>query len=135
MEHSQMFQASGNLIEGYSPATAISDVNNDGWADIYLPTIFNDDLLYINNGNGTFTERLHECLKHTSYSSMGNDVADFNNDGLPDILTLDMLPEDNYRKKMIVPFASYDKQQLLLQKGYEQQYTRNAPVEQRKWHV
>jgi hypothetical protein len=58
--------------------------------------------------------------------SMGNDVADFNNDGLPDIYTLDMLPEDNYRKKMIIPSAGYDKFQLVIQKGYEPQYTRNA---------
>jgi hypothetical protein len=115
------------LMEGYSLAAAISDVNNDGWPDIYVSNDFlTSDILYINNGNGTFTDKIHECLKHTSYSSMGNDVADFNNDGLPDIFTLDMLPEDNYRKKMIVPAASYDKFQLLLQKGYEPQYTRNA---------
>ncbi|MEO5563914.1 MAG: VCBS repeat-containing protein, partial [Chitinophagaceae bacterium] len=117
----------GILIEGYSLATAISDVNNDGWPDIYISNDFiTNDILYINNGNGTFTDRLKECFKHTSYSSMGNDVADFNNDGLPDIFTLDMLPEDNYRKKMIVPASSYDKFQLSLQKGYEPQYTRNA---------
>ena len=117
----------GILVEGYSLAAAISDVNNDGWPDIYVSNDFlTDDILYINNRNGTFTDKLHECLKHTSYSSMGNDIADFNNDGLPDIFTLDMLPEDNYRKKMIVPFASYDRFQLLLQKGYEPQYTRNT---------
>ena len=117
----------GILIEGYSLAAAISDVNNDGWSDIYVSNDFlTNDILYINNGDGTFTDKLHECLKHTSYSSMGNDAADINNDGLPDIFTLDMLPEDNYRKKMIVPAASYDKFQLLLQKGYEPQYTRNA---------
>ena len=117
----------GILMEGYSLATAVSDVNNDGWPDLYVSNDFlTDDILYINNRDGTFTDRLHECLKHTSYSSMGNDIADFNNDGLPDIFTLDMLPEDNYRKKMIVPAASYDKFQLLLQKGYEPQYTRNA---------
>ena len=106
---------------------AISDVNNDGWPDIYVSNDFlTSDILYINNGNGTFSDKTHECLKHTSFASMGNDVADFNNDGLPDIYTLDMLPEDNYRKKMIIPSASYDKFQLLLQKGYEPQYTRNA---------
>lgn len=117
----------GILKEGYSLATAISDINNDGWPDIYISNDFlTNDILYINNGNGTFTDRIHECLKHTSFSSMGNDVADFNNDGRPDIFTLDMLPEDNYRKKMIVPAASYEKFQLLLQKGYEPQYTRNA---------
>lgn len=117
----------GILVEGYSLGAAISDVNSDGWPDIYVSNDFlTNDILYINNGNGTFSDKTTECLKHTSFASMGNDIADFNNDGLPDIYTLDMLPEDNYRRKMIIPAASYDKFQLSLQKGYEPQYTRNA---------
>lgn len=117
----------GILIEGYSLGAAISDVNKDGWPDIYISNDFlSNDILYINNRNGTFTDETSKCLPHTSFASMGNDVADFNNDALPDLYVLDMLPEDNYRKKMIIPPASYDKFQLSLQKGYLPQYTRNT---------
>ncbi|ULQ51303.1 VCBS repeat-containing protein [Flavihumibacter fluvii] len=117
----------GILMDGYSLGAAISDVNNDGWPDIYVSNDFlTNDILYINNRNGTFTDETSKRLKHTSFASMGNDVADFNNDGFADIFVLDMLPEDNYRKKMIIPPASYDKFQLSLLKGYEPQYTRNT---------
>lgn len=117
----------GILLDGYSLGAAISDLNSDGWPDIYVSNDFlSNDILYINNGNGTFTDKIGTYLKHSSFASMGNDVADFNNDGLTDIFTLDMLPEDNYRKKMIIPSSSYDKFQLSLQKGYTAQYTRNA---------
>ncbi|MBS1598366.1 MAG: VCBS repeat-containing protein [Bacteroidetes bacterium] len=120
-------KAAGILVEGYSLGAAVSDLNGDGWPDIYVSNDFlSNDILYMNNKDGTFTDKTSECLKHTSFASMGNDIADFNNDGLTDILTLDMLPEDNYRKKMIIPPASYDKFQLALQKGYQPQYTRNA---------
>jgi hypothetical protein len=117
----------GILVEGYSLGAAISDLNCDGWPDIYVTNDFlSNDILYINNHDGSFTDRTATSLKHTSFASMGNDVADFNDDGRPDIFTLDMLPEDNYRKKMIIPAVSYDKFQLSLQKGYEPQYTRNT---------
>ncbi len=115
------------MVEGYSLGAAISDLNGDSWPDIYVSNDFlSSDILYINNKNGTFSDRIDEHLKHTSFASMGNDVADFNNDGRPDIFVLDMLPEDNFRRKMIIPALSYDRFNLSLEKGYDPQYTRNT---------
>lgn len=120
-------RSAGILVEGYSLGAAISDLNGDSWPDIYVSNDFlTNDILYINNKDGTFSDRIAEYLKHTSFASMGNDVADFNNDGRPDIFVLDMLPEDNYRRKMIIPAFSYDRFQLSLEKGYNPQYTRNT---------
>lgn len=117
----------GILNDGYSLGCAISDVNGDGFPDIYVSNDFlSNDILYINNQDGTFTDKASQYLKHTSFASMGNDIADFNNDGLPDICVLDMLPEDNYRKKMLIPTANYDKFQLSLKLGYNPSYTRNT---------
>jgi enediyne biosynthesis protein E4 len=117
----------GILTEGYSLGAAISDFNQDGYPDIFVSNDFlSNDILYINNGNGTFTDSINEYLKHTSFASMGNDAADINNDGLTDLFVLDMLPEDNFRRKMIIPPTSYDKFQLLLAQGYTPSYTRNT---------
>jgi enediyne biosynthesis protein E4 len=118
---------SGITIGGYSLGAGISDFNQDGYPDIYVSNDFlTNDILYINNQDGTFSNKILTYLKHTSFASMGNDVADFNNDGLTDIFVLDMLPEDNYRKKMLIPSASYDKFELMVQNGYVPQYTRNT---------
>jgi hypothetical protein len=124
---SDVSATAGILVDGYSLGVAVSDVNLDGWPDVYVSNDFlTNDILYINNHDGTFTDSISSFLKHSSFASMGNDVADFNNDGLPDIFVLDMLPEDNYRRKMIMPAASYDKFKLSLQKGYLPQYSRNT---------
>jgi len=117
----------GILVEGYSLGLAISDINNDGWPDIYISNDFiGSDILYINNHDGTFSDRAAEYLKHTSFAGMGNDVADLNNDGLVDIVELDMRPEDNKRLKLIIPPTGYDKYQLSLRLGYLPQFTRNT---------
>ena len=115
------------LVEGYSLGLAISDINNDQWPDIYISNDFiGNDILYINNQDGTFTNRAAEYFKHTSFAGMGNDIADINNDGLVDVVELDMRPEDNARQKLIIPPTGYDKFQLSLRMGYEPQFSRNT---------
>ncbi|MEX0601566.1 MAG: VCBS repeat-containing protein, partial [Rhodothermales bacterium] len=112
---------------GYGLGVAISDVNRDGWPDIYVGNDFHEnDYLYLNNGDGTFSEDLRRAIGHTSRSSMGNDAADINNDGLIDIVSLDMLPEDlaTYRRS-----GGPDPKDLVRIKtsyGYAPQYARNT---------
>jgi len=112
---------------GYGLGVSISDINNDGFPDIYVSNDFHeDDYLYINNGNGTFTEMLSECIAHTSRSSMGNDIADFNNDGLTDILVLDMLPDVEEIRKRSGGEDDYELFNIKLQYGYHHQFVRNT---------
>ena len=85
---------------GYGLGVAISDINKDGWPDIYVTNDYIEpDYLYINNKDGTFTNKLSEYVQHISLSAMGNDINDFNNDTWPDIFTTDMLSADNKRLK------------------------------------
>ena len=99
----------------------------DGWPDIYVGNDFNEqDYLYINNHDGTFTEQLKKHIDHTSLYSMGCDVADYNNDALPDICELDMLPEKNSDIKMHVGADNYDKFQLLFNSGFDYQFMKNS---------
>ena len=93
-------EKSGVLCNGYGLSANLADINQDGKTDIYVCNDFiYPDFMYFNKGDGTFTDVANERLKHTSLSSMGSDMADFNNDGLIDIFTVDMLPESNHRKK------------------------------------
>ena len=92
-----------NSALSYGLAAGISDINGDGWPDIYISNDYSvPDRLYINDGKGKFVDKLKQQIGHTSFYSMGNDIADINNDNLPDIYTLDMLPEDNKRQKLSV---------------------------------
>ncbi len=118
---------SGIQTEGYGNQASITDINRDGWKDIYVSNDYlSNDLMWVNNKNGTFSERLSSVFKHTSNSAMGNDIGDINNDGLMDFITLDMNPEDNYRKKMMLPPASYQFFQNSDRFGYGYQYIRNT---------
>jgi hypothetical protein len=112
---------------GYGLGINVADINNDGFPDIYISNDFHEnDYLYVNNGNGTFTDRLRESTGHTSRSSMGNDIADFNNDGLLDIIVLDMLPDDEKMRKQSGGEDDYELFQIKLQYGYYNQLVRNT---------
>jgi hypothetical protein len=117
----------GVTIEGYGLGVSICDINQDDWPDIYVSNDYlSNDLLYINNHNGTFTDRMALYFKHTSYSAMGNDVSDFNNDGLLDIVAVDMLPPDNERQKMMFGSTNYDRYRSEIAYGYTPQFMRNT---------
>jgi enediyne biosynthesis protein E4 len=115
-----------NTRLNYGLGVSVADINNDGWPDIYLSNDFiAPDNLYINNKNGTFTDQLGNMLSQTSEFSMGNDVADINNDGLADIMTTDMLPEDNKRQKLLFADDNYELFDLRERTGLHAQYMRN----------
>lgn len=115
-----------NGTVSYGLSAGIADINNDGRPDIYISNDYSiPDKLYINNGKGAFTNELQKKLGHTSFYSMGNDIADMNNDGLPDILSLDMLPEDNRRQKLLMGIDNYESFDLNLKAGFYYQYMRN----------
>ena len=117
----------GILIEGFGLGVHVADINRDGWPDIYVTNDYiSNDLLYINNQNGTFTNKAADYFKHTSFSAMGNDIADINNDGLQDVIALDMLPEDNYRKKMMLNPNNYSSYLNTKEFNYQYQYVRNT---------
>ncbi|PWU02576.1 MAG: RNA-binding protein [Bacteroidetes bacterium] len=112
--------------DGYGLGVAVCDFNMDGWPDIFVCGDFvsNDDL-WLNNKNGTFTNALELSTKHQSYSSMGCDAADINNDGLFDFASVDMMPEDNYRKKQTFSFMTYERYQEERNLGYAPEFARN----------
>ncbi len=114
-------------VNGYGLGIAVADFNKDGYPDIYIGNDFHeDDYFYINNGDGTFTESLKQYFGHTSRFSMGNDVADINHDGWPDLISLDMLPEDDEVIKSSEGDDMYQTLKMRTQQyGYHYQYSRN----------
>ncbi|MEM9001039.1 MAG: VCBS repeat-containing protein [Bacteroidota bacterium] len=114
-------------VNGYGLGVSVADFNVDGYPDLYIGNDFHeDDYYYINNGDGTFTESLKKYFGHTSRFSMGNDVADINHDGRPDILSLDMLPEDEKILKSSASDNNIQVQRLQTERfGYHYQFSRN----------
>lgn len=108
-------------------SAAISDLNFDNWPDIYVTNDYEEqDFCYINNRDGTFSEVSHTLFGHLSKFGMGSDIGDMNNDGLQEVLVLDMLPEDNYRQKLLKGPDEYDRYTVAVDSGYHHQYMRNT---------
>jgi len=111
---------------GYGLGIVISDFNNDNWDDIYISNDYvEEDYMYLNNQDGTFSNELKSQLKHISNFSMGVDAGDINNDGLSDIVTLDMLPEDNKRQKLIYAPDNFELYNNMVSNGFHHQSMRN----------
>ena len=117
----------GILKEGYGLGISICDLNNDQWPDIYISNDYlSEDILYINQQNGTFVDKAAQYFQHTSYSAMGNDIADINQDGWPDIVAMDMLPPDHRRQKLMFASTNFDRYQSERRAGYLSQLSRNT---------
>ncbi|RMG60976.1 MAG: VCBS repeat-containing protein, partial [Bacteroidetes bacterium] len=112
---------------GYGLGVAVEDLNRDGWPDLYVSNDFYEhDYLYLNNQNGTFREVSHKALRHMSNYSMGNDAADINNDGWPDVMVLDMVAEDNRRLKANMSGMNPEDFYALVDNGFHHQYMFNS---------
>jgi hypothetical protein len=129
LPHFREVAAAAGLLNtrlSFGLGASVADLNQDGWPDIYVSSDYlAPDYLYLNNHDGTFTDQLGQQMGHTSLSSMGNDAADLNNDGYIDLCTLDMLPADNRRQKLLFASDNYELFQVRDQAGLHKQYMRN----------
>jgi hypothetical protein len=112
---------------GFGLGVSVADLDKDGWLDLFISNdFFERDYIYMNNGDGTFSEDLENQMRSTSFSSMGSDVADITADGLPEIFVTDMLAKSDDRYKTTMTFENWDKYQYNLKNGYYRQNTRNT---------
>ncbi|WP_373512497.1 VCBS repeat-containing protein [Persicitalea sp.] len=121
-------QEAGIRFEGLGLGVVVSDLNDDGYPDIYCSNDFiTSDILYLNNQDGTFRNIIATATAHTSLYGMGVDAADLTNDGRTDILQMDMLPEDNFRQKQMLAGQDYDRKEMSVSPryNYQMQYMRN----------
>ena len=114
-------------VEGYGLGVVASDLNLDGCVDLFVANDFQEnDFLYVNNCDGTFTESIGTCMGHTSRFSMGVDAADYNDDGRPDLVVLDMLPEREDILKTSANAENFNVYDLKVKTGYHPQFARNT---------
>jgi enediyne biosynthesis protein E4 len=116
----------GILYEGYGLGVVVGDFNQNGWPDIYVSNDYvSNDVLYVNNGDGTFTNKIDTWLSYQAESSMGVDAADINNNGWIDILALDMMAPKIEQQRLMIGDIDYARHKRLENYGYEPQYPRN----------
>ena len=116
----------GSLIS-FGLGVSVGDINGDSYPDIFVSNdSYERDYLYVNQKDGTFKDELEDWMQHTSFSSMGADIADINNDGYPDLFTTDMLPVSDYRLKTMGAFDNIDLFNAKLKAGFYYQYTQNC---------
>jgi len=124
---SDISEQAGLLEEGFSLGLNVHDFNKDGWSDVLITNDFlTTDILYINQQDGTFKDEAATYFKHTSFSAMGMDVVDFDNDGLSEVVAVDMLPADNFRRKTMLPPNSYTSYLNNEKFNYQYQHVRNT---------
>ncbi|MCH8331343.1 MAG: VCBS repeat-containing protein, partial [Bacteroidetes bacterium] len=117
----------GIMNYGFALGIVASDLDHDGWMDIYVANDFEDpDMFYRNNGDGTFTNVIDKTMKHLSFFGMGTDLADYNNDGYLDVVVLDMMAEDNYRQKVMMSPMQPDVYWYYVDNGFHHQFMRNS---------
>ena len=123
---SNVTKEAGMLNYGWTLGAVVADLNQDGWSDVYVTVDHTEpDRYYLNNGNGTFSEVSDQKMKHMSFSSMGVDAADINNDGLLDIGVVEMLATDNFNEKTKMASMNPERFWRMVEVGYGYQYMRN----------
>lgn len=125
--YTDVSQAAGIVNSSFGLSVTVGDINQDGYPDLFVGNDYIEpDYVYINQQDGTFSDEYFTMLRHSSQNTMGADIGDINNDGLPDIMSLDMIAENPFRYKQLINVMQFDRYQLLTKYGYGDQLGRNV---------